>query len=254
MKKHVSLLALILVGAGAALADGSGEKSDEARRYARQEFARCVKAMTGKAPPELKFTAADAKEGLGPDGFRVIAKNSAIEIRSEKGRGALYGVYDVLERFGGAGFYTRECEVLPKRDRFIVPDGTDYSERPAFGDLAASIKPTASGWVLRQNLGAVAFDEDTDYVLRLQVKAKRLAGAGDGDAFSFGYFDTTSGTCGEVTRAKASETEEQGAWYELPARKLHDGLQLWFAPGEDAAKTLESLEVQNIEIIAVGDR
>jgi len=107
--------------------------NEAARGFARSEFERCVTAMTGKAAPELKFTAAAKSEKLGLDGFRVLVKNGVIEIRSETGRAAIYGVYDILERFGGCGFYARNCEVLPKREKFVIPEGTDYVEKPAFG-------------------------------------------------------------------------------------------------------------------------
>ena len=97
--------------------------------YARQEFSRYVTRMTGRdydGPLEIVL---DGK--LGKEEFVVSKRDGKLSIRGGV-RGVLYGVYDVLEKFGGVRWYSSWCEKVPKAERLAVPEGTDYSEKPAF--------------------------------------------------------------------------------------------------------------------------
>ena len=84
---------------------------------------------------------------LGTDGFRIVVKGNHVLILGSDVRGVLYGVYELLERFGGCGWYSSTCEVVPERDAFEVPDGIDDTQIPAFvvrstswGDVARNPK------------------------------------------------------------------------------------------------------------------
>ena len=98
--------------------------------FAQEELERHVELMTGArlAPDAFVVTAGD---GDG-DGFSISATNGVVTIAGESPRGALYGVYELLERFGGCGWYAPWRTVVPKRERLVVPDGTSISDRPAF--------------------------------------------------------------------------------------------------------------------------
>ena len=74
-------------------------------------------------------------------------------------RGALYGVYELLERFGGCRWYASWCEKVPRRDRFAVPDTLDDTQVPAFamrepfwfdvlehGAFAARLRVNSRSW------------------------------------------------------------------------------------------------------------
>ena len=49
-----------------------------------------------------------------------------------KKRGGQYGVYELLERFGGCRWYASWHSVIPKADRFSVPSDLDDFQKPAF--------------------------------------------------------------------------------------------------------------------------
>ena len=73
--------------------------------------------------------AANPKE----DGFRLKAEGSRLKIVAEPSRGgALYGVYELLERFGGCRWYASWCSTVPQLDRLAVPAGLDETHEPAF--------------------------------------------------------------------------------------------------------------------------
>lgn len=98
--------------------------------FAQEELNSHVRLMTGRAPEPGAFVVT-AGTGDG-DGFTIRSTNGVVTIAGESPRGTLYGVYELLERFGGCGWYAPWRTVVPKRARFEVPDGLDITERPAF--------------------------------------------------------------------------------------------------------------------------
>ena len=140
--------------------------------YAAEELQRFAEQMTGVKLPittdegpltaravligDTRFTAEllggrfDMK-ALGEDGFRLVRRGERLLVLGGGVRGALYGVYELLERFGGCRWYSSWHSVIPHRDTFSVP-GLDETQKPAFalrepfwfdmfdGDLAARNK------------------------------------------------------------------------------------------------------------------
>ena len=80
---------------------------------------------------------------LGEDGFRLKVAGDHLLVLGGAGRGPLYGVYELLERFGGCAWYSSRFEVVPELEAFSVPDGLDEIQRPAF------VRRTQSGNDLR---------------------------------------------------------------------------------------------------------
>ncbi len=88
---------------------------------------------------------------LGEDGFRIKSCPPHLVILGGPLRGTLYGVYEVLERFGGCHWYTTWHSVIPNLDAWTIPP-VDQTQKPAFamresfwfdmfdGDLAARNK------------------------------------------------------------------------------------------------------------------
>ena len=111
-------------------------------RYAAEELQRCIKGMTDVALPVVEG-AENASPGCrrriviartedyGADGFRLHAKDGDLVVFGGK-RGVLYGAYELLETYGGCGWYASWHEVIPRRDSFSVPEGLDDAQRPAF--------------------------------------------------------------------------------------------------------------------------
>lgn len=107
-------------------------------RYAAEEIRRSVLAMTGvELPVSDRANGArsrivmDLTDDYGPDGFRLVAKDNALTISGGR-RGILYGAYEVLEKYGGCGWYASWHEVIPRKDVFSVPNGLDDTQKPAF--------------------------------------------------------------------------------------------------------------------------
>jgi hypothetical protein len=69
---------------------------------------------------------------LGDDGFRIKACPPHLVIAGGGVRGTLYGVYELLERYGGCRWYASFHSVVPKRDTLAVPDQLDDTRIPAF--------------------------------------------------------------------------------------------------------------------------
>ncbi|MCL1920557.1 MAG: DUF4838 domain-containing protein [Kiritimatiellaeota bacterium] len=68
---------------------------------------------------------------LGDDGFRLVTRGNHLLVLGGPVRGTLYGVYEVLERFGGCRWYASWHSVIPSLDRLEVP-ALDEAQRPAF--------------------------------------------------------------------------------------------------------------------------
>ena len=111
------------------------------QQYAAEEYAAYMGRVSGRTvrvlPPGsvahgVRLVTADASENLGDDGFRLRVSDGGLEIRGSRVRGCLYGVYEVLERFGGCRWYASWCERVPRRSRVVVPKDLDDIERPAF--------------------------------------------------------------------------------------------------------------------------
>ena len=140
--------------------------------YAAEELQRFTEQMTGVKSPiitddaalpanaivlgETRYTAQVLGEpasvaALGEDGFRIKTCPPHLVIVGGPVRGTLYGVYELLERFGGCHWFASWHSVIPKLDNWTIPR-VDQTQKPAFalresfwfdmfdGDLAARNK------------------------------------------------------------------------------------------------------------------
>lgn len=130
--------------------------SAPSQTYAASELQKFVKQMTGVHLPVRRDAAKGScihlklDPGMG-DSFRIRATGRDLTV-SGGARGVLYGVYELLERHGGCGWFSSEVSVIPEKDAFTVPSGTDDFQKPAFelrepliydmfnGDFAARCK------------------------------------------------------------------------------------------------------------------
>nr|MCR4575609.1 DUF4838 domain-containing protein [Lentisphaeria bacterium] len=83
---------------------------------------RFLAELPGCQFPEMK---------LPDDSFRLKTVGERLVIYGGK-RGGMYGVYEILERFGGCRWYSSWCEVVPTLDEFKVPADLDEQQVPAF--------------------------------------------------------------------------------------------------------------------------
>lgn len=101
------------------------------------------------------------------DAFRIRASADSVSIRGGA-TGVLYGVYELLETYGGCDWLTPWCDVVPSVARFAVPVGLDFSDKPAFaireplwkhnrdGDFAARLRMSGNSHGLKQKHGGVS--------------------------------------------------------------------------------------------------
>ena len=120
-------------------------QASEPVRYAARELCDHVKKMTGvsltvaaNSPVSGRAVVLGTAPGLGAEGFRIAAKGNRLLVEGGGPRGVLYGVYELLERFGGCGWFSPDCSVVPEQESFAVPDGFDVTQRPAFAMRATS--------------------------------------------------------------------------------------------------------------------
>lgn len=69
---------------------------------------------------------------LGTDGFRLIASPPHLMVLGSPTRGCLYGVYELLERYGGCRWYASWHALVPSVDAFVVPQDLDLVQVPDF--------------------------------------------------------------------------------------------------------------------------
>ena len=74
----------------------------------------------------------NVQQELGDDGFYLKTRGPHLLVVGSDVRGVLYGVYELLERFGGCRWYASWHTVVPKRDAFSVPNDLSDIQRPAF--------------------------------------------------------------------------------------------------------------------------
>ena len=133
--------------------------------------------LLGETGPTRATLGEGACAGLGEEGFRIRATGSCLLIAGGGGRGPLYGVYELLERFGGCAWYSDRFEVVPRLSRLAVPDDVDETQRPAFD--------------LRVQNGAKGF-HGTDWALRNKMNPECLGPDRGGNRFRF---DPVLGKC-----------------------------------------------------------
>ena len=111
---------------------------EPSRQYAAEELRDYVMQMTGvtlpvvtnQSPVRAVYLDRAGKE-LGDDAFRLFVKDGCLHVIGGK-RGIIYGVYEILERFGGVGWFASWRTVVPEAASFAVPSALDETHRPAF--------------------------------------------------------------------------------------------------------------------------
>ena len=136
-------------------------------KYAAEELRDYVKKLTGT---EL----AVSSDGKGVRIVQDLAMEDRFRLRVADGdlvvtggeKGVLYGVYEILERFGGVVWPVPDQEVVPVAEKLAVPDDFDFSDGPAIEvrseSWAGVAYEPAHATRLRVN-GAYAFLNDPKY-------------------------------------------------------------------------------------------
>ena len=133
--------------------------ADECVKYAATELQKYTKRMTGVELPifdankkpapkravvldlvatSRRSTTARSASSRYADAFRLCVRDGNLRITGGGARGVLYGVYELLERFGGCDWFAPWCEEVPKRKTFEVPGDLYIADAPAFDARYAS--------------------------------------------------------------------------------------------------------------------
>ena len=114
--------------------------------YAAEELRDHVCWMTGvkmrivsasDAKPEKSVFIRCGEHDMGEDAFRLKVEGDDLHIIGGT-RGVLYGVYELLETYGGVGWFSSWRTVIPEKDSFSVPGDLDEVHKPAFAMRATS--------------------------------------------------------------------------------------------------------------------
>lgn len=193
--------ALLMLTTSAALAEESGlslaanaasqftivrpADASPSQIYAAEELQRFTKEMTGAQLPitsddqplptkaillgvtqhtESVLGEASDLGKLGDDGFRIVTRPPHLLIIGSRVRGTLYGVYELLEKYGGCRWYAKHHRSIPKLDSWTIPQ-VDETQVPAFamrepfwwgmfeGDFAARCKVNGNRPALEEKHG-----------------------------------------------------------------------------------------------------
>ena len=122
------------------------EQASPSEKYAAEELRDFLAKVTGVTLPiatdaqslpekavvvgETKFS--ELPPSLGTDGFRLAVDGRRLFIHGSRRRGALYGVYEILEKYAGCRWYASWHSVIPSKARVVVPDDLDDTQVPAF--------------------------------------------------------------------------------------------------------------------------
>ena len=66
------------------------------------------------------------------DGFELAVKGETLRVRGGARAGVLYGVYELLETYGGCGWFASGTEVVPETDSLCVPGDLRDRQVPDF--------------------------------------------------------------------------------------------------------------------------
>ncbi len=69
-------------------------------------------------------------DDLGTDGNRLVVRGDDLYVVGSPVRGTLYGVYELLETYGDAGWYEWDCVHYPRQNSFAVPADLDWTDLP----------------------------------------------------------------------------------------------------------------------------
>lgn len=138
MMTSAAFAQMTLVSKGKAKAYIALAEDNSVNREAADMLARFVNKISGA---QLEIAPAKAKGGAivigeaaatpAEDGFDLVCKNGALHIKTGGGKGAVYGVVTLLERYMGVSYYAYKAYTLTPSANIELPE-IEMSDKPAF--------------------------------------------------------------------------------------------------------------------------
>ncbi len=130
-------------------------EATKTERKAGTELQRYFKTISGSELPIVSDTEAPVEHEIsigltnripqddivrfGEDGFVIRTVGKKVAIYGGPRNGALYGVYSLLEEYFDCRKYTRDAEIVPKREKLNFPTEINNEQIPVFTDRYAWI-------------------------------------------------------------------------------------------------------------------
>lgn len=126
-----------------------GEQASEAEKYASQKLQQYLKQIAGaelsivtdaEEPTEKEIIIGKtSREGngysvdrteLGDDGIFIKTVGKKIVLSGAEKRGAVYSVYNFLEKYFDCHWFAPDCTEIPKAEKLIIPQSISYAYAP----------------------------------------------------------------------------------------------------------------------------
>lgn len=87
--------------------------------------------LLGLTEKSIRYLETAELKRLNNDGLLIKTIGNDVVLTGDGGRGQLYSVYELLERYWGVRFLARDCTVVPKQQRLTLPE-INYHYSPPF--------------------------------------------------------------------------------------------------------------------------
>ena len=174
MYRRLGLLAALVMMTSAAFAQMTLVSKGKAKAYivlaednsvnreAADMLARFVNKISGAqleiAPTKAKGGAiviGEAAATPAEDGFELVCKNGALHIKTGGGKGAVYGVVTLLERYMGVSYYAYKAYTLTPSANIELPE-IEMSDKPTATAVKTPTLSAGSVWrTVRTSLQAI---------------------------------------------------------------------------------------------------
>ena len=98
----------------------------------KKEITKKNNIFIGFSPEELGLSSIDLANNLSEDAFAIITKDDRLMIFSGGGKGSIYAVITLLERYLGVRYYTYKTYDLPEKTNNLSLPEINLTETPAF--------------------------------------------------------------------------------------------------------------------------
>ena len=98
----------------------------------KKEITKKNNIFIGFSPEELGLSSIDLANNLSEDAFAIITKDDRLMIFSGGGKGSVYAVVTLLERYLGVRYYTYKTYDLPEKTNNLSLPDINLTETPAF--------------------------------------------------------------------------------------------------------------------------